>query len=746
MTYSVRVIVPPLERAFTYEVPAPMREHVGFGYRVIVPFGRRETTGFVISEVTEEQEPEPRELKKIQDVVGSHPHFSAEQIEFLTWVGDYYGESLSSVLEVAIPPHVPQKFERLVAVNAGGARESLGSLQRSIIAALEESSQPLPWSLIVRRFKGAAAALKKLEERELIVVTEREIIDQHRGTAHAPSWAKSEVALNDAQQRAVEVISESGKKGEFSPFLLHGVTGSGKTEVYIEVIQELLAQGRGALIIVPEIALTPQLIDRFQARLGDQVAVLHSALQKRVRWDSWRSLMEGRQKVAIGARSAIFAPVKQLGVIVVDEEHDTSYKQSEGLRYNARDLAVVRAKFERCPVVLGSATPSLESYFHAGKKRYRYIRLSERHSSAPPSLIEVVDLSKVKPWEMRSRMIAPALFDAIAETLNRQEQVFILYNRRGFASFLQCGHCETVLECPRCSVSLTYHQRLNALLCHYCNYSLIPPTVCASCGKNTPPDGVEPGSAHGPMVHRGAGTERIYEELRELFPATRMDRLDRDAVADIEEYKKILDRIRSGKTEVLVGTQMIAKGHDLPGVTLVGIVDCDVGLHMPDFRASERIFQLLTQAAGRAGRGEKAGRVILQTRVPLHLSIRTTVEKSYESFAKQELAARKDLFYPPFARILRVVAASEERELPETVLTQYRDHLVRFVETQKLGISVLGPSPAPLERLKTLWRWHLILKSASPADLTRALSALRAMKLRTGKVKVLFDLDPQEMM
>jgi primosomal protein N' (replication factor Y) len=436
--------------------------------------------------------------------------------------------------------------------------------------------------------------------------------------------------------------------------------------------------------------------------------------------------------------------VQNLKLIVVDEEHDSSFKQSDGLRYNARDLAVLRGKMFSCPVVLGSATPSLESFHRAGTKKYSFLSLPTRHETGSSLSIEVIDFNKIPPWEMKSRNVTPALYNAIAEALQSGNQSFILYNRRGFASYLQCEECQAAIECPNCSVTLTYHQGRHSLQCHYCNLSVHPPEFCSSCPPLRNADGQKP--PPGKLAPRGAGTEKVVDELQELFPEAVIDRLDRDTATNITNYQKILDRIRSGESQILVGTQMIAKGHDLPDVTVVGIVDCDVGLHMPDFRAAERVFQLLTQAAGRAGRGDRPGKVILQTRVPEHPALEATLQQSYIDFARREISARKALRYPPFSRMLRIVASSSDKTLPAHILNEYKRLIRTEIDRRNFSVELLGPTSAPLEKLKTQWRWHFIVKGEKISELNQIARVLQGVKLPSRKLRVTFDLDPQEML
>lgn len=743
MAQLVQVAVPPLPQLLTYRVPAQIEQTPPLGQRVNVPLGRRITSGFVIGTDCEETVEATRtfELKDLLSVEGQYPCFNSEQLEFFKWVAEYYGDSLSNVIDVAVPPRARQKFRRFIILKNAAATPK-GKLQEKILAFAKETNGPLDCALVARRFKGSSNAIKALVEHGTIEVLSEELIDQHLRAEPVQAWARTEVSLNEHQAKALAAIREAIDGKSYQPYLLHGVTGSGKTEVYIEAVEAAVAAGRGALIIVPEIALTPQLIERFRARLGDEIAILHSALNKRARWDSWRALLEGRNRIAIGARSGIFAPVQNLGLIIVDEEHETSYKQSDGLRYHARDLAMVRARMQSCPVVLGSATPSLESFFHAHEKRYRLLTLPGRHAANQRLIFDLVDLNKIKPWEMISKNVSPALHQALVRTIDQNEQAFILYNRRGFASYLQCEKCEFTCKCPNCSVTLTYHQTKHSLVCHYCSYTMLPPRFCPECsakhtGGDTPPP---------ELVQRGAGTEKIFEEIRELFPRTAVERLDRDSASSIEEYEAVLDRVRRKETQILVGTQLIAKGHDIPGVTMVGIADCDVGLHMPDFRAAERVYQLLTQAAGRAGRGAAQGYVVMQTRLPEHISLTMTAKHDYRGFAARELAQRKNLCYPPFTRLLRITASSVAQELPLQSLRELRAAAEQMNKPGKTELSILGPAPAPLNRLKGLWRFHLLIKCASASELNRVLRNLKERVARNQKVRFGFDIDPQEML
>lgn len=742
MTLVVSVVIAPLEEALSYKVPEPLRERVAIGSHLKVPLGKRHAEGFVVG-LTENHENDSFELKEATDLASEDPCFLEDQLPFFQWIADYYVEPLSKVLETAIPASVAKKFIRHVEFLKMPEKPGRGRLKQEILEFLSREGTPVDYSSLLRRFPGAGLTVRKLVEVGGLRVTREELKGAHVSTEEIPGWAKQEVHLMPGQSSSLESILAAWQARRFEPFLLYGITGSGKTEVYIEAIKKVTAAKGGALVIVPEIALTPQLIDRFRARLGDGIAVLHSAVSKRDRWDSWRALLEGRYRIAIGARSAIFAPIRDLQLIVVDEEHDSSFKQAENIRYNARDLAVIRAKHASCPVVLGSATPSLESFLNSHDKRYTLLELPERHAEASLPSVEIVDLNRIKQREMPSRNVSPRFLQLLKQTIEQGSQAFVLYNRRGFASYLQCEKCGGVVECPNCSVTLTYHRQNNSLLCHYCGYSSVPSSLCGQCPeRDDSGQRLEPGT----LVHRGSGTEKILEEIENLLPGVPVERLDRDAVEDLNHYRSILRRVRSGETRILVGTQMIAKGHDLPDVTLVGIVDCDVGLNFPDFRCAERAFQLLTQASGRAGRGERPGNVVLQTRVPNHPSLHFTKSHDFTGFAAYELKNRKALHYPPFSRLARLLVASQEKDAPPQILLHFKEILSKFRQERQCDLAILGPAPAPLGKVKTLWRWHMLLKSRSASTLNHSVRLLKGAGINKRKHRLIFDLDPQDML
>ena len=743
MTSRIDVVIPPLSQAFTYELPPQFSAQVNVGSRIVVPLGRRQATGFVVARSDDVTKKLPYALKAVDKPGELFSCFMPQQLKFFEWIADYYAEPLANVIDTAIPSPVPKRFSKTVCLLKAQPLPARSKIAPKIIAALQSAGGRADYGLLAKQIKGCAGALKKLEEAGLISVHTEEMALQQPFTTAVPEWAPTELQLNPAQQAALEALAGMTAERKFHPSLLHGITGSGKTEVYIEAIARCLERGEGSLVIVPEIALTPQLVDRFRARLGDQIALLHSSLNPRVRWESWRRLVEGQALIAIGTRSGVFAPVPNLRLIIVDEEHDPSFKQNDGLRYNARDLALVRGMLEKCSVVLGSATPSLETLQNALSGKFRYLTLPSRPQGSSVPAFTLVDMNRSRLYQRPSQNISSELYQGLIETLERRQQAFVLYNRRGFASYLQCEECEFVIECPNCSVTMTYHNSTNALLCHYCNMHIVPPEFCPNCNK---PGSKSAATKPAKLVQRGAGTEKIYDELRELFPDAVIDRLDRDSATQHDQYRAILDRVRSGETQILVGTQMIAKGHDLPGVTLVGVADCDVGLHMPDFRAAERVFQILTQASGRAGRAAAPGKVVLQTRVPQHPSLVRTKLSDFSGFSEVELRARKLLNYPPYCKLLRVVAASVREHEPLEALTKLRRYAARLIEAKQFAIQVLGPAPAPIEKIKAQWRAHLLFKAKGSPQLNVLLKTLKGLPNKSASLKLIFDVDPQDML
>jgi primosomal protein N' (replication factor Y) len=549
-----------------------------------------------------------------------------------------------------------------------------------------------------------------------LVATEDEVVARDPFAARARQPASPHTP-SPAQRTAIETLA-AGRGGDV--FLLHGVTGSGKTLVYIELLRRIvLEEGKSAIVLVPEIALTPQTVDRFRAVFGDQIAVLHSALSDGERYDEWLALKEGRKRIAVGARSAIFAPLSDLGAIVVDEEHETSYKQGETPRYHAREVAIVRARGEGAVVVLGSATPSLESWVNAESGKYTLLTLPERVGEARLPSIEVIDrrepAGKRRDAYASSRdatdwlrlVVSEELDAALSERLKNREQSILLLNRRGYSAFVQCAQCGDVANCPNCSISLTYHRTPERLVCHYCLHAEPPRTQCPRCNGLV-------------LRQRGLGTQQVERLLADRFPSARIARMDVDTTSGKWAHAEILDRVGNGEVDILLGTQMIAKGLDFPNVTLVGVVDADVGINLPDFRASERCFQLLSQVAGRAGRGPKGGRVLIQTRVPKHHAVVRAVAHDYAGFVREELAGRVTPAYPPNVRLANVVFSGTTEAATANVATTATTWLHALLRKRPMpGITVVGPAPCPVERIKNRWRWHVLVKAEHPAELTR---------------------------
>jgi primosomal protein N' (replication factor Y) (superfamily II helicase) len=558
--------------------------------------------------------------------------------------------------------------------------------------------------------------LKGLVQKGLAELVDEEFRrDPYEGVAAAAAPA---LRPTGQQRAAIDTLVAAARTSRPGSFLLRGVTGSGKTLVYIELLRELVErQGRTAIVLVPEIALTPQTVGRFRAAFGDRVAVLHSALSDGERYDEWRSLRSGEKRIVVGARSAVFAPLPDLGAIIVDEEHESSYKQGEAPRYHAREVAVVRARAEGAVCVLGSATPALESWENARSGKYRLLELPDRVEGRPMPPIRVVDLRAERKREREraggsgggaaSVVLSEALIEAVNARLARGEQSILLLNRRGYATFVQCRDCGQVWHCPHCNVSLTYHRRRARIVCHYCAHEEPAPELCSACGSTE-------------LSYRGLGTEQVERAVGEAFATARLARMDVDTTTGKWAHHEILGRVERGEVDILLGTQMIAKGLDFPNVTFVGVINADVGINLPDFRATERTFQLLTQVAGRAGRGPKGGEVIVQTALPTHYAVTCAAEHDFLRFAEQELQARREPLYPPFCRLVNVVVSGLAEVRTQEVATQAAEWIRGLARAQRLdGLELVGPAPCPIDRIRGRWRWHLLLRAGDAALLGR---------------------------
>jgi primosomal protein N' (replication factor Y) len=610
----------------------------------------------------------------------------------------------------------------------------LSPVAKRILEALGAGGAAADHRELLQTARADLGALKKLRASGLVELAPSKA--ERRSAPQTHSWAEpdSSLILTSAQKVALDDLTKQLESGQFQAVLLHGVTGSGKTEIYLRLIARCLEIGRTALMLVPEIALTPSVQAQFLARFGSNVALLHSALSENERHEEWWRIRRGEAKVTLGTRSAIFAPLSNLGLVMVDEEHDTSYKQEETPRYNGRDVAVVRARLARALAVLGSATPSLESYWNAGEGKYRLATLPERVEGRRLADVEIVDMRQEFRETHTQIPVSRRLQQEIETQLAKRQQTMILLNRRGYSWFLLCRSCGQTQRCVNCSISLTYHRREHRLICHYCGYSAPVPLRCPNCD-----------SQH--LYYVGEGTEKVEKKFAELFPAARVVRLDRDVARRQGQFQHILDEFRQGKIDLLVGTQMIAKGHDFPGVTLVGVVSADIGLGMPDFRSAERTFQLLTQAAGRAGRGESPGRVLVQTFYPEHYAIRLAAEQNYEAFFDKEMRFRRMMHYPPVTALANVIAQGAKLEQAAQVAKHVGDFLIPL-EKPAEGLKILGPTPAPLAKLEGRFRIQFLIKCTSRARLSTILKRLADYTDQQGihSRSLMIDMDPANIM
>ena len=793
----------PLDQPFTYSLPDTLRHRVRVGSRLMVPFGTRKLTGVILRCHDDPPGVATRDALRLID---SEPVLSAELMALGRWIAGYYCSPLGDVLRAMLPLSSEIRRGKVWSLTDSGRDAARQLLLDSspddpvlkILRMLEK--RPLSASYLTKTMPLADKAIRALERKRFIVAEEvqverdplrapserlrvelaggakgpepklnkperelRAFLELHPGShnlkeledavKHASAAARSlarkgivslqpeTVAmkaairarheLNPSQQAAFQQIHACVQAKRFHTFLLHGVTGSGKTEVYLTAIETALAEGRSALLMVPEIALTPQMAGQFFSRFGDRVAILHSAFTGVERTEQWRRIRSGVASVVVGTRSGVFAPVQNLGLIVVDEEHDGSYKQEENPRYNGRDVAIVRAQGAGACVILGSATPSLESRYNAEKGKYTLLELPGRIEARPMPHVQLIDMRQEFLETRKQETFSRKLIEALGQRVESGEQTIVLLNRRGFSSFVACRSCGERVQCINCSLTLTYHKRDRRLLCHYCGYAEKVPSQCPKCS-----------SEH--IYFLGIGSERVEEELHRAFPAARIARLDRDTVTGKRQYETILQDFREGNYDMLVGTQMIAKGHDIPNVTLVGVVAADMGLGMPDFRAAERTFQLLTQVAGRAGRGSLPGIVLVQTINPEHYAVRLAAAQDYQGFYEKELNFRRMMHYPPFAAMANVLVRSEKKEMAMRMSTE----LGFLLNPPPEKLRVMGPAEAPVPRLKNEYRYQFLIKAASRKALNELLQKIRnfAVEHKWGATALVIDVDPLTLM
>ncbi|MFB3925903.1 MAG: primosomal protein N', partial [Syntrophales bacterium] len=773
MFVSVAVNIPS-DRLFSYSVPPELEKEVAVGKRVLAPFGKRKVTGYIL-ELTEDSDraglkeiisildreplfgaddlrfyrwaseyylyPLGRLLKEIMpgginiepDILISlektaleadHAKLPAVQRRILEILHDcpsgislkqlkkeFEGKDIGNHLKALQEKFTVTLRENLRKPDIAPKKELFASLACDLPSDLKLTGREkdifdriaagvVPLSSLRAVYRNAAAVVRRLERKNFITLSEKEVFRGHGQIPILDAGSPSGIILSDAQEKARREIESSISSGGFSPLLLHGVTGSGKTEVYLSAIAQALSQGAGVIYLVPEIALTPQLLSRISARFGiDRVAVIHSGISRASRYDQWRKIRRGDIDVVIGARSAVFAPVQRLRLIIVDEEHDSSYKQDDRMRYNARDLAIIRAKQQSATVILGSATPGIQTFHHVRSRRYRYLSLPSRVGGRPLPGVAIIDMKHERTPEGRVRIFSRPLEEAIRSTLDAGRQVLLFLNRRGFHTFVCCYSCGYVFKCLNCSVTLTHHSDAGVLKCHYCGFAVKSLPLCPVCRE-------------GRIGTYGLGTERLEKEIASRFPAARVSRMDSDTTARKGAHERILKSLEKGQIDILIGTQMIAKGHDYPGVLLVGVLSADLSLNIPDFRSAERTFQLLTQVAGRGGRGDAPGRVFIQTFNPDHYAIRLAAMHDYERFYEQEISIRKELFYPPFSRIVSLwVSGLKKDRAKEGAEGIGRFLRERIHSGQEQGrVDILGPSEAVIARIKGRYRWQILLK------------------------------------
>ncbi len=726
----------PLQKQFSYTVPEDLRENLQRGSRVRAPFGHRKLTGYCVG-FTDHTEVDADQMKSLLSVVDEQPLVDETLLQLTRWMANYYLCSWGQVLEAALPGPVrdgtSRRTKRYVTLTASPEEveayidQLSGRYEaRRRLLDIMTSSEDTRWPSreLIQRADCSTSPIDTLEKDGLIEqFSEKEPFENLYERLPDPDPVPNN--LTDAQQSALQAIDQAASNQRHETFLLHGVTGSGKTEVYLRSIRDSIEDDEQALVLIPEISLTPQAISRFRDRF-DRVAIMHSYLSDPRRRREWHRIRSGEVDVIIGARSALFAPAPNLGLIVVDEEHDSSYKQDRVPRYNARDGAVLRGSLEQIPVLLGSATPSLESRHNAENGKYTLLELPDRIGDAPLPNIRKIDMTMQHDTGDQT-VISETMEVEIRKTLANDNQAMLFLNRRGFASVIYCPACQEHVKCPQCDVSLTYHQSADLLKCHHCNHQQQRPKTCPHCDRPAP-------------INLGMGTERIESTIRSTFPDAIIERMDADTMTDMQAYENTVRKLQNEEVDLLVGTQMIAKGLHFPGVTLVGIISADTSLHLPDFRSAEDTFQLITQIAGRAGRGDSSGRVLLQTYEPDHYSIRTAVDYDYTSFWSSESKRRERMGYPPFTSLLRILIRGKDEEQISETAAEIRQQIQP--DCQHHGIDLLGPASAPLSKLQNRYRYHLLLKLPEPKLGRELVNQHTRLFQSAGSTDVVLDMDP----
>ena len=726
-----------LDRLFAYEVPVELCQEVKVGQLLRVPFGHREARGFAL-EVMDELETGNFKLKSILGIADPAPFFSPAMLKLVRWIADYTCSPIEMCLKSAVPAAVLRpnaKPKELLFVEPCAADGTTPVTPPELTAYQKELLENIRrvgggWvQQLCREFSTTPTTLRALAAKGAVTIAPRA---QRRDPLAGRSVVPSKPLLLNGMQRAAldrivhaqsETLNSKLETGNSKPLLLHGVTASGKTEVYLQAIAHELDYGRGAIVLVPEISLTPQTVRRFAGRFGDKVAVLHSALSDGERYDEWHRIRTGTARVVVGPRSAVFAPVKDLGLIVVDEEHDTSYKQDETPRYNARDVAVMRGAFENCKVVLGSATPSLETWFNAQRGKYALASMAARVAGHPMPTVHLVNLEEESEAYASAPIFSKFLLDAIAERNRRGEQTILFLNRRGYSRVLECKNCGCVITCPNCSVAYTYHSADNCLRCHVCGGWTPPPVSCPDCGAHE-------------FSYTGVGTQRAEQALRKCFPHARILRMDADSTSRKNSHDDILSKFRAREADILIGTQMIAKGLDFPNVTLVGVLNADASLNMPDFRAAERTFQLIAQVSGRAGRAEKPGEVFIQTFHPDSSVIQAAAEADFARFASEELKEREVTGLPPYRKFATALFRAKESALALRWADLYAKSLAKYP-----GLSVSEALPPALEKAEGWYRFQVQIRAASARTIAAAWRWIVQARPLPKEMRVALDID-----
>ncbi|KXG43721.1 primosomal protein N' [Tepidibacillus decaturensis] len=807
MYATVVIDIPDLShQGFDYAIPKHLLSRVEPGVRVLVPLGSRTTEGFVLDL---HSSTDVKQVRPIKEVLDLEPSFTTELIELGKWMSQYYTSHLFRTMQMLLPSALKTKIEQAISIGENEEEGQLSREELEIKHWVSEN-EPVKQSQLLKQFPDRSHLLKSLIKKEVLrldkqiknkatkkkinvvqlkmpseqllleiasfpkkATKQRQILEyflinqaeemelafllatlkvtrstvqtlikkgylqitekeQGRDPYKDRHFHDKEVQLTAEQEGVLQQIIQSFQNGRKSPFLLHGVTGSGKTEIYLQVIEHHLEKGKDSIVLVPEISLTPQMVERFKGRFGSLVAVLHSRLSQGERLDEWRKIQRGEAKIVVGARSAIFAPFKDLGLIIIDEEHESSYKQEEHPKYHAREIALWRQNYHQATVILGSATPSMESYYEAIHQRYHLVELPNRVLGRALPTIHIVDMREELRKGNRS-MFSHALQEKIEDRLDKKEQIVLFLNRRGYSTFVMCRSCGYVMKCPHCEISLTYHQTNHVLRCHYCGYAEHEPKNCPECG-----------SSH--IRYFGTGTQKVEEELARRFPGVRVIRMDVDTTSKKGSHEKLLTSFRKHEADILLGTQMIAKGLDFPKVTLVGVIAADTMLRLPDFRAAERTFQLLTQVGGRAGRHELAGDVVIQTYTPEHYSIQHASQHDFQSFFQQELKHREMMDYPPFRKLIAIQLSHPEL----SVVMKASERLVREMKALvSANVEVLGPVTAPISRIKDRYRFQCMIKyNDEPSIMIWIQQAIKHVNeaLKDRQLLISIDVDPYVLM